>query len=62
MKFELCSIHVVSSNRPKIYVFMFCIICFGVDQNPPRGLKWVARHYLHYINSHCSGGFDVGFR
>ena len=27
----------------QIYVFMFCIICFGGDQNLAR-VEWVARH------------------
>ncbi len=33
MEFELCFITCDTFEQPKIYVFMFCIICCGGDQN-----------------------------
>ena len=39
MEFELCSRPCRAFNQPRIYVFMFCIVCFGGDESP-QPLQW----------------------
>ena len=43
MEFELCPPPCRVFKQTKIYVFMFCIECFGGDQNPGR-VEWVPGH------------------
>ncbi len=43
MEFELCFTTCRAFKQSKFYVFMFCIICFGGDQNLAR-VEWVTRH------------------
>jgi hypothetical protein len=39
MEFEFCSLPCRAFNQPRIYVFMFCIVCFGGDESP-EPLQW----------------------
>jgi hypothetical protein len=43
MEFELCFTACCTFEQSKIYVFMFCIMCFVGDQNLAR-VEWIARH------------------
>ena len=61
MEFELCSLHVVSSNIPKFMYSCSVLYVLGVIRTGPCkggvGLKTLS--YLYYIISLYSGGFTV---
>jgi hypothetical protein len=58
MEFDLCSLHVASSNRPKFKYLYSVLYVLGVIRTLG-GVGRKALSYLYYISSLCSGGFAV---
>ena len=65
MEFELCSLHVVSSNRPKFMYLGSVLYVLGVIRKGGVGHKTLSSlSYLYYISCLCSGVFvecDIRF-
>ena len=50
MEFELCVTTCRTFEQTKIYVFMFCIICFGGDQKVER-VEWIVHCWVRQLDA-----------